>query len=310
MGVFLFSLIIILIIYTLGFIISNIPLKYKIHTAKDKTIKLLLGLALSIFGWTSILGYFLPHEIITTGLFEWDPALELFLFIVLLLFLFILAFLGIFIMIFIIIQIDIFRFYAHPELLNTTEEHLIFFTGIGSDKIGYINGTIIKRFQQLAEKTKGKELSDHFLVQASLPTKINNFKKYPLDNYIHYVQILKLNLNYNQNDIHDTMVRNYYTSSRLGKMIKHIDKKRIVDVIAMSYRMITNKGQLIIIKITDDRAVLNFYIETKYRELLKIILGLYRVELNMYGKKSKVKAIELIRHGDAICYRIVVNFLS
>jgi hypothetical protein len=62
------------------------------------------------------------------------------------------------------------------------------------------------------------------------------------------------------------------------------------------------------IKITDDRAIINFYVETKYRELMLIVLGLLRVELNMFGKKSEVKTIELARHGDAVCYRIIVNF--
>ena len=114
-------------------------------------------------------------------------------------------------------------------------------------------------------------------------------------------------------ELHDAMVANYYSSSSLGrmilgKMIRYIDKKRIVDIIIMAYGTITNKGHLLMIKITDEKAILNFYVETKYQDLMEIILGLYRVELNMFGKKSEVKTRVLARHGDAVCYRIVVDF--
>jgi hypothetical protein len=200
--------------------------------------------------------------------------------------------------------------YAHPELLKPTEEHLIFFMEIGGDKKGMINGIILKRFQELSEQIKGSENSINYLEQSGLPRKINIFKKYPLDDYIIYLQNLKKNLDLDTEELYDSMVSNYYSKNPLGKLIKHINKKQIVDAIARSYKMITTKGHLIMIKITDDRAILNFYVETKYRELLELILGLYRVELNMYGKKCKVISRELTHHGDAVCYRIVVNFLS
>jgi hypothetical protein len=222
-------------------------------TKKEKVENIFISSLLALAGWVGIFVILLSANIFTSGLFPWDPALELFLHFLLIITFFIMAVAGTIITMMNISPIHSPDVYAHPELMKTNAEHFKFFIGIGSERIGWINGIIIKRFQKLVEKEKGKELSNQYLEQADLPNKINIYKKYPLDDYILYIQILKKNLNMNQIELHDSIVTNYYSSNRLGrmilgKMVKNMNKKRIVDVIIMAYRTISNKGQLIMIK--------------------------------------------------------------
>ena len=308
-GIILFSILLFGVIFFIGEWLSRRPVKYAVETRSDKILKSMLGLAIAIMGWFAAISTLNPGNF-PFYLFSWDQGLAWFLFFFTVISSVFVIAIGLTIMIVYLAPVRRSVGYAHPELMKPTTDHLIFFTGIGSGKKGWVNAIIIRRFQQLAEKIMGKEVSNHYLEQASLPTRINIFKRYPLDAYILYIQALKKGMGLTNQDLHDTMVRNYYHNSSFGKMIQHINKKRIVDVIASTYQVLSNKGHLVIIKITDERAILNYYVETKYQDLLYVILGLYRVELNMYDKRSDVKVKELIRRGDAVCYRIVVNFLS
>ncbi len=313
-GIVTLLVIVIIILYLAGDLLSRKRPEPPIADEKQKMDCLLKGILLIIEGcliFFIILRYSRSFLLLTIKIFPNDPIFQFSVFSFTLIIGAIFLATGItFVIMAPIMPLPKLK-YAHPELLEKVPDHRPFINLVGKNRTGKVPGLVIKRYQEFSNLVLGEEPTNELLKQVGLPKSIFLFKKYPLDGFIKFLEIFEkkyYDVGKGGKNYHEELLEKYLLKSHLRVVIRLIGHKRVVDGVLMQYRMLNNKGCLILVKMTDEVANLNYYIESKYSKFLEIILAILKVDMKQLKIPAQINITDLGISNGVQIFRIKIIF--
>jgi hypothetical protein len=313
-GIILFMAGLIFLFYVIGEFISNLKVPDGFEIKKIKISVFLIGALLTLLGVVLIyvLKFIVDGNISIS--IPSDRIFEGFLFF--LIFACMVGFLafGITFMIIAPFYLVYTITYAHPELLEPDVNHKPYLQNIGRDKYGKINGAIVKSVFNYSNMSLGSDTTFVLLNKAGLPRSITMWKKYPLDQFLVFLDGIKNEIKQDSETFHDAWLANYYRITARGAfgrgIIKFLDYRSIVEINLRTYHLVSNKGFLYLVRMTENEALINYYVEKDYVEMVKIIVSMLGIMLKLNNRSSKIKASEIGDFKDAKAFRIVITFIK